>query len=125
MTKETLCGFAELNKEDMAELESLQSDLDKLLKEIKEEIKKVNDTESSMEEGLQETEAKLAKDIAEYQKIHEKYGKAKKASTAYAGRVQSTNYQSVMEQSYFMLWASVAALATFGAAYFFRKRNVG
>ena len=125
MTKETLCGFAELNKEDMAELESLQSDLDKLLKEIKEEIKKVNNTESSMEEGLQETEAKLAKDIAEYQKIHEKYGKAKKASTAYAGRVQSTNYQSVMEQSYFMLWASVAALATFGAAYFFRKRNVG
>ena len=124
MTKDTLCGFAEMNKEEMEELDSLQKDLDRLLKEIKVEIKKVNDTESAIEKDLEKSQVKLAEDIAEYQKLHEKYGSAKKASTAYAGRIQSTNYQSVMEQSYFMIWASVAALATFGAAYFFRKRNI-
>lgn len=122
MTVKTMCGYAEMNEAELAELTSLRNELDTLLKDIKGKIGQINSHDAALTEDLDQTRDQLARDIAEYQSIHDKYAEAKKDSTAYAGRVQSTLYQSVMEHSYFVLWGTVAALATLGAAYFFEKR---
>jgi phage shock protein A len=81
----------------------------------------MNSHETALAKDLDQTRDTLARDIAEYQSIHDKYAQARKDSTAYAGRAQSTLHQSVVEHSYFVLWGTIAALATLGAAYFFRK----
>lgn len=123
MTNESTCGFAAISKTEMNELSTLRTELDTLLKEIKDKITEINSHDSVITKDILSTREQLAHDIAEYQTIHDKYAKAKKDSTAFAGQMQSTMYQSTVEHSYFVMWGTIAALATLGAAYFFKKKT--
>jgi len=123
MTDKTTCGFASISKTEMKELETLRKELDVLLGEIKNKITEINADDTTLTKDLLSTREQLAHDIAEYQTIHDKYAKAKKDSTAFAGQMQSSMYQSTVEHSYFVMWGTIAALATLGAAYFFKKKT--